>query len=163
MKNNLEITRWWFFCNNLKYYLKWGQWSGQWMTHEWRSKEQKPTHQITGGFSLPNNNNSNNLSSKFNFKMKETAYSAPKLKAEINENQFKHLKSASRELFWTSNIPLVPDRGRILGRDGLTERRNRWGIFIILFSSLSRKLLHLTSAFVSRCKHKYWMCLGCTF
>lgn len=96
MKNNLEITRWWFFCNYLKYYLKWWQWSGQQVIHEWRPKEQKPTRQITGGFSLPNNNN-NNLSSKFNFKMKETAYSAPELKAEINENQLKHLKRVQAE------------------------------------------------------------------
>lgn len=51
------------------------------MIHEWRLKKQKPTHLMTGGFSLPNNNNNNNLSSKFNFKMKEAAYSAPKLQA----------------------------------------------------------------------------------
>lgn len=162
MKNNLEITRWWFFCNDLKYCLKWWQWSGQQMIHEWRLKEQKPTHQMTGGFSLPNNNN-NNLSSKFNFKMKEEAYSAAKPKAEINENQLKRLKRVQGESYFGPQIFLLSliEAEEKLERQGLIERPIRWVAFIILFFSLSRNLLHCIPAFVSIRKHTYWMCLRC--
>lgn len=36
--------------------------------------------------------------------MKETAYSAPKLKAEINDNQLKHLKRVQAESYFGPQI-----------------------------------------------------------
>lgn len=80
-------------------------------------------HLMTGGFSLPNNNN-NNLSSKFNFKMKEAAYSAPKLKAEINENQLKHLRRVQGESYFgpqTFPSSLI-EAEKKLEKHSLTER-----------------------------------------
>lgn len=46
--------------------------------------------------------------------MKEAAYSAPKLKAEINENQLKHLKRVQGESYFGPQIFLLifPDRDR---------------------------------------------------
>lgn len=78
---------------------------------------------MTGGFSLPNNNN-NYLSSKFNFKMKEEAYSAPILKVEINENQWKHLKRVQGESYFGPQIFLLSliEAEKKLETHGLTER-----------------------------------------
>jgi len=56
--------------------------------------------------------------------MKEVAYSAPKMKAEINENQSKHLKRVQGERYFGPQIFLMSlkEAEKQLERHGLTER-----------------------------------------
>lgn len=82
--------------------------------------------------------------------MKEAAYSAPKLKAEINENQLKHFKKVEGESYFGPQIflPSLTEAEKKPERCSLKERSIKGAAFTIFLFPLSRKLLHCLSAFV---------------